>query len=65
MHICTYVWKHRQTDRQTDRHESSNIDQDKGLHVQQTPKPWAQLPALVPPFVEHSSLQRKKYFFKE
>ena len=29
------------------------------LHVQQTPKPEAQLPALVPPLVEHSSLKEK------
>ena len=30
------------------------------LHVQQTPKPEAQLPALVPPLFEHSSLKNKK-----
>ena len=27
------------------------------LHVQQTPKPEAQLPALTPPLFEHSSLE--------
>ena len=30
------------------------------LHVQHTPKPWAQLPALVPPLEEHSSLIRTR-----
>ena len=30
------------------------------LHVQQTPKPEAQLPALTPPLFEHSSLEEKR-----
>ena len=30
------------------------------LHVQQTPKPLAQSPALVPPLFEHSSLEKLK-----
>ena len=28
------------------------------LHVQQTPNPWAQLPAFIPPLFWHSSLER-------
>ena len=31
------------------------------LHVQQTPKPEAQLPSLDPPFDEHSSLQNSNH----
>ena len=34
------------------------------LHVQQTPKPEAQLPALTPPLFEHSSLEEKRYRLK-
>ena len=31
------------------------------LQIQQTPKPEAQVPSVVPPLVEHSSLKVKKY----
>ena len=34
------------------------------LQVQQTPKPEAQLPALTPPLLEHSSLKKKSPFLK-
>ena len=33
------------------------------LHTQQTPYPDAQLPSLVPPLLEHSSLNAKILFF--
>ena len=36
-------------------------NQHQNLQVQQTPKPLAQVPALVPPLAEHSSLYVKKY----
>ena len=36
-------------------------NQYENLQVQQTPNPLAQVPALVPPLAEHSSLKMKKY----